>query len=72
MSATILTAEAAKAAADKAAAEKAGEWAKVIELEPVPVEVQHRIEQDRRVTCGEHEPIAIRPLRIGGVVAHDA
>ncbi|CAB4834880.1 unannotated protein [freshwater metagenome] len=48
------------------------ERAKVIELEPVPVEVQHRIEQDRRVTCGEHEPIAIRPLRIGGVVAHDA
>ena len=46
------------------------ERAKVVELEPVPVEVQHRIEQDRGVADGQHETVAIGPVGIAGVVFH--
>ena len=42
----------------------------VVELEPVAAEVQQRVLEDRGVTVGEHEAVAVRPLRIGGVVAH--
>ena len=34
-------------------------------------EVQARVEQHRGVPGGEHEPVAVGPRRVGGVVLHD-
>ncbi len=48
------------------------ELADVVELEAVPGEVEHRVEEHRRVAGGEHEPVAVRPVGLGGVVLHDA
>ena len=43
----------------------------VVELEAVAGQVQHRVEQDPGVAVGQHEPVPVRPVRIGRVVAHD-
>ncbi len=43
----------------------------VLERQRVAREVEHRIEQHRRVARGEHEAVAVRPLGVGRVVAHD-
>ena len=44
----------------------------VVELEPVAAQVQHRVLEDRGMAVGEHEAVAVGPLRVGGVVAHHA
>ena len=41
------------------------ELPEVVELEPVPGEVEHRVEQHRRVAGGEHEPVAVGPVGVG-------
>jgi hypothetical protein len=43
----------------------------VVELEAIAAEIEHRVEQHRRVPAGEHEAVAVRPLGVGRVVAHD-
>ena len=43
----------------------------VVELEAVAAQVQHRVLQDRRMAVGQHEAVAVGPLRVGRVVAHD-
>ena len=40
----------------------------VVELEAVAGEVQHRVLQDRGVAVGEHEAVAVGPVRIGRIV----
>ena len=40
----------------------------VFDVEPVAVEEQHRVQQDRRVPVGQDEPVAIGPLGPVGVV----
>ncbi len=47
------------------------EGAEVVEGEPVAGQVQHRVEQDRRVAVREHEAIAVGPERVGRIVPHD-
>ena len=42
----------------------------IVELEPVPGQVQVRVEQHRGVPAGEDQTIAVGPFGIGGVVAH--
>ena len=44
----------------------------IFELEAIPGEIQHAVEQDRRVARRQHETITIGPVRIGRVVVHDA
>ena len=44
----------------------------VVELETVTGEVEHRVEQHRRVARREHETVPIGPVGIGRVVFHDA
>ncbi len=56
--------------ARRAGAELA-ELLQVVERHVVAREVQAGIEQHRRVARREHEAVAIRPLRVGGVVLHD-
>ena len=48
------------------------ELAEVVELEPEPGEVQHRVEQHRRVAGRQHEAVAVGPVGIGRVVLHHA
>ncbi len=48
------------------------ELLEVLEGEAVPGQVQHRVQQHRRVTAGEHEPVAVGPIGRLRVVAHDA
>ena len=43
------------------------EVAQIIEGEREPTEVEHGIEQHRAVAVGEHETVAVRPLRISRV-----
>ncbi len=43
----------------------------VLEGEPEAGEVQHRVEQHRGVAAGEHEPVAVGPVRVLRVVVHD-
>ena len=43
----------------------------IVDLEPEAGEAEHRVEQDRRVSGREHEPIAVGPEGIGRVVLHD-
>ena len=38
---------------------------------PYPDEVQHRVLEDRRVPVGQHETVAVGPLRVGRIVLHD-
>ena len=47
------------------------EVAQVVEAQVVAGEVEHRVQEDRRVPGREHEPIAVGPVRGAGVVAHD-
>ena len=47
------------------------ELLEVVELEPEPGEVEHRVEEHRRVPGREHEAVAVGPVRRGRVVAHD-
>ena len=54
------------------AAAPLAELAQVLEREVVAGEVEHGVLQDARVAVGEHEPVAVRPLRVERVVAHDA
>ncbi len=42
----------------------------VFELEAVPAQVQHRVLEDRRVAVGQNEAVAVRPVRVGRVVAY--
>ncbi len=42
----------------------------VVELEPVAGQEEQRVLQDRRVTVGEHEPVAVGPGGIGRIVLH--
>ncbi len=44
----------------------------VVEREPVPGQVQQRVEQHRRVAGAQHEPVAVGPVRMLRRVAHDA
>ena len=44
----------------------------VIEGEAVPGQVEHGVEQHRGVPSREDEPVAVGPVGLGGVVAHDA
>ena len=46
------------------------ELAKVLQLEPIAEEVQERVQQDAGVAGGEDEAVAIRPIRVGRVMAH--
>ena len=46
--------------------------AQVVELEAEAGEVEHRVEQHRRVPGREHEAVAVGPVGIGRVVLHDA
>ena len=48
------------------------ELADVVELEAEAGEVEHRVEQHRRVPGRQHEPVAVGPVGRGGVVLHDA
>ena len=43
----------------------------VVELESEAGEMQHRIQQDRRMAAGQHESVTVEPLRTVGVVVHD-
>ena len=43
----------------------------VLEADVVAGQVQGRIQQHRRVPAREHEPIAVRPVRLMRAVAHD-
>ena len=56
----------------RGAAAPLAELADVIEREVVPGQVQHGIEQDRRVPVREDKTVPIRPQRLFGVVPHDA
>jgi hypothetical protein len=47
------------------------ELAEILELETEPGEVQHRVEEHRRVPGREDEAVAVRPVAVGGVVRHD-
>ena len=47
------------------------ELLQVVELEAVPGQVQQRVLQNRRMAVGQHEPVAVGPFRIGGIVLHD-
>ena len=42
----------------------------VVELEAVTGEVELDVEGEAGVAAGQHEPVAARPVRVGGVVAH--
>ena len=42
----------------------------VLELEAPAAEEELRVERDRAVAAGEHEPVAAGPLRVSGVVPH--
>ena len=42
------------------------ELLELVEREVVAGEVQHRVEEHRRVARGEHEAVAVRPLRVVG------
>ena len=44
----------------------------VLEADVVAGQIEGRIQQHRGVAAGQHEPVAVRPLRIAGVVAHHA
>ena len=46
------------------------ELLEVVEGEVVPAQEERRVEQHRRVSAGEHDAVAIGPVRIGGVVPH--
>ncbi len=48
------------------------ELAQVLQREVVPGQVQHGVLEDAGVPVGEHEAIAVRPLRVVRVVVHDA
>ena len=48
------------------------EVAEVVELEPEAGEVEHRVQQHRRVPGRQHEPVAVGPVGVGRVVLHDA
>jgi hypothetical protein len=48
------------------------ELLQVVELESVAREVEHGVQQHRRMPGRQHEAIAVGPVRLGGVVAHDA
>ena len=41
----------------------------LVERERIPEEVEQRVEQHRSVAVREHEAVAQRPLRIGGIEA---
>ena len=56
----------------RGAAAPLAELLEVLLLEPEAREVEHRVQQDRRMSVGQHEAIAVGPLRVGGVVLHDA
>ena len=52
---------------------RAAELAEVLEVvegEPVPGQIEHRVEEHRRVTGAEHEAVPVEPVRILRVVAH--
>jgi hypothetical protein len=42
----------------------------VVELQAVPGQVEHRVEEDRRVAGGEDEPVAVGPVGLARVVLH--
>jgi hypothetical protein len=44
----------------------------VVERQIVAAEVEAGVEQHRRMAARQDEPIAILPMRIGGIVPHDA
>ena len=46
------------------------EVAQVLLGDVVPREVEHRVEEDRRMAGGQHEAVAVGPVRIGRVVLH--
>ena len=43
----------------------------VVELEAVPRQVEHGVQEDRRVAARQDEAVAVGPVRVGRVVAHD-
>ncbi len=43
----------------------------VVERQPVPRQVEHGVEEDRGVPVGQDEPVAVRPVGVGRVVAQD-
>ena len=43
----------------------------VVEREVVPAEVEQGILQHRGVAAGEHEPVAVGPVGIGGIVPEE-
>ena len=43
----------------------------VLEADVVAGQVQRRVQQHRRVPARQHEPVAVGPLRMARVVAHD-
>ena len=45
------------------------ELLQIVECEIIAGEVQHAVQKHRRVSGGQHEAIAIQPVRVGGVVA---
>ena len=48
------------------------EGPQVVELEPVAAQEEQRVLEDRGVTVGEHEPVAVGPAWLGRVVLEDA
>ncbi len=48
------------------------ELLEVAQRQRVPGEVQHRVEEDRRVAGGQDEAVSVRPGRVGRVVPQDA
>ena len=47
------------------------ERTKVVELQAESAQEQQRVLQDRRVAVGEDEPVAVGPVGLGRVEAHD-
>src|SRR6266480_4995180 len=45
------------------------ELLQIIESEIVAREIEHAVQQHRRMSCRQHEPIAVQPIGVGGIVA---
>ena len=56
----------------RGAAAPLAEAAEVVEGQAVAGEVEHGVEEDRRVPVGQDETVPVGPFGVGRVVAHDA